>query len=186
MVVAMTALCVAASGTAIAASKLVRGDKLIAKTSLSGNRLRHHTITGTQVNLNKLGKVPSAKNADNATNAKTATTATSALNATNATNANHSTSAASAASATVSRFDYESSAPTALSPTNTNVSQSVNCPSGLDAVGGGTKVSDPGPAFINDSAPLGRTGWQGDAQSSVTGNTMTVYVICAPAVTTTP
>lgn len=83
MLVAVTALILAASGTAVAASKLVKGDKLIAKRSLSGNRLRNHTITGTQVNLNQLGKVPSARNADNAT------TATAALNATNATNANN-------------------------------------------------------------------------------------------------
>jgi hypothetical protein len=63
MVVAMLALVVALTGTAYAAG-LVNGDKLIKKNSLSGNRLRNHTITGTQVNLNQLGKVPSAKNAD--------------------------------------------------------------------------------------------------------------------------
>jgi hypothetical protein len=86
MVVAIAALVVAASGTAVAAS-LVNGDRLIASRSLSGNRLRNHTITGTQVNMNKLGKVPSAKNADRATTAVVANTAGSATNATNATNA---------------------------------------------------------------------------------------------------
>jgi len=64
MVVAMTALCIAVSGTAIAASNLANGDKLIAKKSLSGNRLRNHTVSGKQVNRNKLGKVPSATNTD--------------------------------------------------------------------------------------------------------------------------
>jgi hypothetical protein len=87
MVVALLALCVATSGTAIAASKLAKGDKLIAKHSLSGNRLRSHTLTGKQVNLNKLGKVPSATNADHATTADFATKATSATNASNATHA---------------------------------------------------------------------------------------------------
>ena len=87
MVVAMIALVLAASGTAIAATKLVSGDKLIKKGSLSGNRLRKHTLTGTQINLKKLGKVPSAKNADFANSAGSATSATSATNATNATNA---------------------------------------------------------------------------------------------------
>ena len=80
MVVGVVALCVAASGTAIAATKLVSGDKLIAKNSLSANRLRNHTISGTQVNLSKLGTVPSATNATNATNATTATTANNANN----------------------------------------------------------------------------------------------------------
>jgi hypothetical protein len=57
MLVAIAALVVAASGTAVAASSLVSGDKLIKKGSLSGNRLRNHTITGTQVNLSKLARI---------------------------------------------------------------------------------------------------------------------------------
>jgi hypothetical protein len=87
MVVSMAALVIAASGTAVAATSLVKGDKLIKKHSLSGNRLRNHTITGTQVNLGKLGKVPSARNADHATSANSAGSATNALNAASATNA---------------------------------------------------------------------------------------------------
>src|SRR5262249_14651165 len=61
MVVAMIALAVALSGTAVAASELVSGDSLIAKNSLSGNRLRSHTITAQQVNLKKLGAVPASE-----------------------------------------------------------------------------------------------------------------------------
>ncbi len=87
LVIAIIALCVAASGTAIAATKLVKGDKLIAKHSLSGNRLRNHTITGKQISLGKLGTVPSATNASNATNAGHATSADTASSATNATHA---------------------------------------------------------------------------------------------------
>jgi hypothetical protein len=93
IVISIVALVVAASGTAVAASKL-SGDSLIPKRSLSGNRLRNHTITGTQVNLNKLGKVPSAKNADHATTAAFATTAGSATTATNAANAGNATALA--------------------------------------------------------------------------------------------
>jgi hypothetical protein len=94
LVIASVALVIAASGTAVAATALVSGDALIKKNSLSGNRLKNHTVTGTQVNLKKLGKVPSAAKADAATTAGTATSATSA------TNANHSTSADSATNAT--------------------------------------------------------------------------------------
>lgn len=75
MVVALLALVIAASGTAIAAIKQVSGDSLIKKNSLSGNRLRNKTLTGTQINLSKLGKVPSATHADAATNATNATNA---------------------------------------------------------------------------------------------------------------
>lgn len=96
MVVALVALFIAASGTAIAASKLVKGDKLIAKNSLSGNRLRNHTLTGKQVNLRALGKVPTAANADHATTAGTATSATNAVNAVNAVNATNATHAGDA------------------------------------------------------------------------------------------
>lgn len=97
MVVAIIALVVAASGSALAATKIakiVNGDKLIAKGTLSGNRLRPHTLTGTQIrthsltareiSLKKLGKVQSAKSADHATSA---TVAASAINADNASNA---------------------------------------------------------------------------------------------------
>jgi hypothetical protein len=66
MIVAVIALVVAASGTAVAASSLVSGDKLIKQRSLSGNRLRNHTLTGRQINLARLGQVPSAGVASNA------------------------------------------------------------------------------------------------------------------------
>ncbi len=66
MVVAIIALVVAASGTALAADKLVSGDSLIKRNSLSGNRLRNATVTGKQIKLSSLGQVPSAKHATNA------------------------------------------------------------------------------------------------------------------------
>ena len=105
MAVALVALVIAASGTAVAATGLVSGDKLIKKNSLSGNRIRNKTLTGQQINLTKLGKVPNAAKADTATSAGSAGTATNAsnanhaasadtaTNATNATNATHATSA---------------------------------------------------------------------------------------------
>ena len=64
MVVAVIALVVAATGTAVAAGERVDGDTLIKKESLSGNRLRDHTLTGRQIRLSQLGKVPTAKNAE--------------------------------------------------------------------------------------------------------------------------
>ena len=66
MVVAVIALVAAASGTAVAASQRVDGDSLIKKTSLSGDRLRDHTLTGLQIKLSQLGTVPSAATAKNA------------------------------------------------------------------------------------------------------------------------
>jgi hypothetical protein len=63
VVVGVIALVVATSGTAFAAGKLVSGDSLIKKDSLSGNRLRNASVTARQIKLSSLGTVPSAKNA---------------------------------------------------------------------------------------------------------------------------
>ena len=87
MVVSLVALVVACSGSAVAATNLVNGDKLIRKGTLSGNRLRRHTLTGTQINLKKLGRVPTARSANTAGTAGYAASAGSAGSATNATNA---------------------------------------------------------------------------------------------------
>jgi len=87
IVISTLALVVAASGTAIAAGKLVNGDRLIKKNTLSANRLRKHSVTATQINLGKLGKVPQAHSADLAGHATTADGATHAIDATNAANA---------------------------------------------------------------------------------------------------
>ena len=105
MIVALIALVFAMSGTAVAASKLISGDKIIKIGSLSGNRLRSQTVTGTQIKVSTLGKVPSAATADSATSATHATTADTATSAAHATsadtaaNATHATSADSATSA---------------------------------------------------------------------------------------
>jgi hypothetical protein len=63
LVISILALVLAASGSAMAASKLVSGNSLIKKGSLSGNRLQNHTLTGTQINLANLGTVPKAGSA---------------------------------------------------------------------------------------------------------------------------
>lgn len=74
MVVAVIALVIAASGTAVAATQLQNGDSLIKKNSLSGNRLKNRSVTGSKIKLSSLGTVPSATNAVNAQNAQNAAT----------------------------------------------------------------------------------------------------------------
>ncbi|MDQ6819555.1 MAG: hypothetical protein M3076_04310 [Actinomycetota bacterium] len=81
MAVALIALVISMGGTAVAASHLIGGDKLIKKGTLSGNRLRSHTLTGAQINLRQLGRVPSAADATHATTADTATAAGTAATA---------------------------------------------------------------------------------------------------------
>ena len=75
-VIAMVALFVALGGTVYASTSINGSD--INKHSIPGNRLKDNTVTGAQINLSKLGKVPSAATADSATNATNATNAASA------------------------------------------------------------------------------------------------------------
>ena len=63
-IVGSLALIVAMSGTAVAVTTAQSGDKLIRHRSLSGNRLRHNTVTGYEINESSLGTVPRAAKAN--------------------------------------------------------------------------------------------------------------------------
>src|SRR5690242_708372 len=74
-VVATLALVLALGGVSYAAIKLPKnsvGTKQIKKNAVTGAKVKKRTLTGKDINLKKLGTVPSAKSA------KTADTATSA------------------------------------------------------------------------------------------------------------
>jgi hypothetical protein len=58
MVVAVTALIVALAGTAYAAQTINGG--AIKKQTIGAGKLKHKTLTGYQINTNKLGVVPAA------------------------------------------------------------------------------------------------------------------------------
>lgn len=61
MIVAIVALIAALTGTAYAAQRINGGT--IIKQSIGGGKLKKKTLTGFQINTNKLGVVPSAKRA---------------------------------------------------------------------------------------------------------------------------
>jgi hypothetical protein len=118
LIISVIALVLAASGSAVAATRLTSGDKLISKASLSGNRLRKHTLTGTQINLKKLGTVPRATTAVRATAAQTAVIAQTATAAKRATTAQSATSAQTAQTAVSAQSAQSAtSAQTAVSAT---------------------------------------------------------------------
>jgi len=62
LIVAMIALVVALGGTAYAAQ--INGSSIV-KQSIGGGKLKQKTLTGYQINTNKLGVVPTAKRATN-------------------------------------------------------------------------------------------------------------------------
>jgi hypothetical protein len=61
MIVALIALVAALGGTAYAAQSINGG--AIQKQSIGAGKIKHKTLTGYQINTNKLGIVPSAKRA---------------------------------------------------------------------------------------------------------------------------
>lgn len=61
MVVALIALVAALGGTAYAAQSINGGS--IQKQSIGAGKIKHKTLTGYQINTNKLGVLPSAKRA---------------------------------------------------------------------------------------------------------------------------
>jgi hypothetical protein len=172
----------------MAAGKLVSGDSLIKQASLSGNRLRNHTVTGKQINVSSLGMVPSADSAISAVRATSATTATSAVRATSATTAASATTATTAGSAPISTVTYVTA--TGNAPYNlvseTAYLLTATCPAGTTVIGGGGSVSNEDDVIVNDSYPSGKTGWSADFYNSESGTNIpvTVTAICAPAAAT--
>ena len=158
MVVACVALVVALGGTSYAATRLPAN-------SVGTKQLKRGSVTGVKVKRDSLTGAQI-----NESRLGTVPTATQA---------------ASATSAAVSRLDFRQSAASPI-PTSGHVHATVSCDSGLVAVGGGAKVSDPDVALVVDSNPLGKTGWEASAGALTTGTTMTVYVICAQTATSTP
>jgi hypothetical protein len=77
--IALAALFVALGGTGYAAVTI--NGSSIRNGSIAGKKLKKHTLTGTQINVKKLGTVPAAKTASKATIATSATTAATATNA---------------------------------------------------------------------------------------------------------
>jgi hypothetical protein len=173
MLVAIVAVALALSGTAVAATKLVSGDSLIKRGSLSGNRLRAHSVGAKQIRLSSLGTVPNAAHAARADTASTAVTADSA------------TRAATAGSAPVAKLTYVTT--TFSVPTDgTATTGTANCPSGTNVTGGGANIDDPVDGTFVASYPAGKTGWNA-VYDDINGGpsvTATVYAICAPAAAT--
>src|SRR5580698_8757264 len=83
--IALAALFVALGGTGYAAVTI--NGASIKNGSITAKKLKKHTLTGTQINVKKLGTVPAAKKASSATTATRATSATTATTAATATNA---------------------------------------------------------------------------------------------------
>jgi hypothetical protein len=138
------------------ASHAVSGPK-IAANAVDASKVKDQSLTGSDINLNTLGKVPSAATADTAGSA-----AIARLKIT-------STQGASRA--------FTGDAPIDAA--------TATCDNGLVATGGGVELSDPVDQQTVDSFPNGTAAWTARVQNwGPDTPTFTVHVICAPAAST--
>jgi hypothetical protein len=168
-VLATAAIFIALGGTGYAATRLpansvgarqlrhsaVTRDK-IAKNAVDSTRVRNGSLTGADIDLSSLGKVPSAAAADSAP--------ISALQrvAVNGTND------------PATPGGFSSKALTAV------------CPAGMFVVGGGAHVSDQSSQFVNDTDASAANAWTATVANGGGGTPgFTVTAVCASAVSAT-
>jgi hypothetical protein len=186
LVISSIALFVALGGTTYAATSLPRnsvGTEQLQKNAVSRAKIRNRAVTAAKINTDGL-TVPNAlfalatnvaqvaHQADNASFASNATHATSATNATNATTA--------ATANALAGVEIVNGPSTSLAATS-QADQTVTCPAGMVAIGGGqvndssdeaveqgsvlittvTATDDSAQVFINNTGPS--TSWHWNA-----------------------
>jgi hypothetical protein len=142
----------------------------IKRNAVDGSKVANGSLTGADIRVSTLGKVPSATAADSATNA------------TNATNAVHA-----GAAAALDRVTYKTAAGSAAAQSPGVAT--ATCDAGQHVVGGGVQAAEPSVALVVDSYPSAAgTAWSADVwNSNDTGGpstTFTVYAICTSVTAT--
>jgi hypothetical protein len=136
------------------ATKAVTGPK-IAANAVDSSKVKNGSLTGADINVTTLGKVPSALAADTAGAAPISRVKTTIVPGTSRPNAGNPPIDAATA----------------------------GCDQGLIVVGGGVQVNDPADQITIDSAPNGTAAWSARvANFGASTPGFTVYAICAPAV----
>lgn len=103
LIISLIALLIALGGTALAVGGLISGSKL-KNRSVAAVKLKKHTLTGNEINLERLGTVPNATFANKASHASTADSATHASTADSSTHASTADSASSFGGLTPSQY----------------------------------------------------------------------------------
>ena len=127
----------------------------IAADAVDGSKIKDGSLTGTDINLTTLGKVPSAAAAD------------------------------TAGAASIARAKTVTAAGSAPAGTGSPGTATATCDAGLVVIGGGASLADSSNEIINDSYPSSASAWTANVFASSSGGTgFTVYAICAPAAAT--
>jgi len=147
----------AVTGSKLAANA-VSGPK-VGANAIDASKVKDGSLTGADINLTTLGKVPSAATADSAGSAPIARVKQVSAGGTNA----------------------------PADPTTgfSTASAVATCDNGLSVVGGGVSISDKSNQAIADSYPSSSSAWTADVFNGSDGTpAFTVYAICAPAAST--
>ena len=129
----------------------------IAANAIDGSKVKDASLTGADISLTTLGKVPSAGAAD------------------------------TAAAAAVARVKIVSTGGTSQASSGDGPidGATATCDNGLITVGGGVQVADPSNQITLDSFPSGNNAWSGRVVNFGGGTPgFTVFAICAPAAST--
>ncbi len=138
-------------GTRQLRSSAVTRQKL-AKSAVDSTKVRNGSLTGADIALGTLGKVPAAATADSAP-----------------------ISAIQRAAVTGASDPSSGSGYTLKTATAT-------CPAGMFVVGGGASVSDESTQFLNDTTPSGTNAWTATIANGGPGTpSFTVTAMCAAA-----
>jgi hypothetical protein len=136
------------------AANAVSGTK-IAADAIDASKVKDGSLTGADIDLTALGKVPSAAAAD------------------------------SAAIARVKQVSASGTSRANTGPNPPIDSLTASCDAGLVAVGGGVELGDPSTQSALDSFPNGSSAWSARVENIGVGTpTFAVHVICAPAAST--
>ena len=128
--------------------------------AVNASKVAPNSLTGTDINVSTLSKVPSAGTADTATSAAAAPIAK--VQIVTATGANG-----------------------AATDTDNMASTTATCPQGPFVLGGGTHLTDEVDQLTNDSYPSANNAWTATVFNGGPGTpTFTVYAICGPAAAT--
>jgi hypothetical protein len=165
LVISSIALFVALGGTTYAATSLPRnsvGTDQLQKNAVSRAKIRNGAVTAAKINTAGL-TVPSALAAISALSAINAQTAGSAVHATSADKATNATKATSATSATTATTAATANAlagvqivngPSTSLAASSQADQTVTCPAGMVAIGGGQVNDDSSDTAVEQGSVL--------------------------------
>jgi len=190
LVISIVALVLAAGGTSFASAPIAFVAKTVGLNGKQKSQVKSIAAKEIKAKAPKLS-VLFASSAGSAASSGSAATAGSATNATNATNATKATTATTATTASSLSGVQIVAGPSEANPSKSQDDQTVVCPSGMHALGGGVEDNGGTEQDVNEmfieSVGAGNTDNAFEAfvnNTSTSAYTYNVWAICANAAVT--